>query len=101
MLDKRFDEPVFVADGKLLVREIACIEDALDFMLDWPEERRGTIFETARRACSAAFDRRYPVAAARKAFSSWAKSANVLEDGTELLPWMVKPQDSQGGILHN
>ena len=71
---KRFDCPVFVRYGDKLVQQIACLEDAFDFLDEWPEDRRGTIFETARRACHAAWDGRYPIDAARKAFEGWAQA---------------------------
>jgi hypothetical protein len=80
MENKRFDRPVLVRNGSTIVQEILSLEDALYLLDDWPEIRRGTIYETARRACTAAFDGRYPADAARKAFAHWARSAKILQD---------------------
>jgi Protein of unknown function (DUF982) len=81
MIDKRFESPVFVRNGEL-IQEIAHIEDALYFLDDWPEKRRGPIYETARRACHAAFDGRYPMDAAREAFAGWARLARIIKIGS-------------------
>lgn len=96
MNDRMFDKPVFVKQGTGIVQEIACLEDALEFLYEWPKKRRGPIYETALRACQRAFDSGYPRSAARDAFAGFAKSAKILEDVTVPLPWMTK-QSSQGG----
>ncbi|TGV59899.1 DUF982 domain-containing protein, partial [Mesorhizobium sp. M2D.F.Ca.ET.160.01.1.1] len=56
MNDRMFDSPVFVKSGNSLIQEIACLEDALEFLYEWPKNRRGPIYETALRACQGAFD---------------------------------------------
>ncbi|XJO05453.1 hypothetical protein ACHMW7_24080 [Aminobacter sp. UC22_36] len=45
MSDRMFDSPVFVKSGNSLIEEIACLEDALEFLYEWPKNRRGTIYE--------------------------------------------------------
>jgi Protein of unknown function (DUF982) len=98
MINKHFENPVFVRNSDAVVQEIAQLEDALYFLEDWPEKRRGPIYETARRACMAAFDGHFPVASARKAFVGWARSANVLEgDDLKVMPWMIMPRSGRGG----
>ncbi|WP_436163446.1 DUF982 domain-containing protein [Mesorhizobium sp. LjRoot246] len=42
--------------SRTIVQEITCLDDALDFLDEWPIHRRGPIFDTARRACHRAFD---------------------------------------------
>ncbi|RWD01045.1 MAG: DUF982 domain-containing protein [Mesorhizobium sp.] len=89
MNDRMFDSPVFVKSGNSLIQEIACIEDALEFLYEWPKNRRGPIYDTALRACQKAFDSDYPRNAAREAFCGFAKSAKVLEELSAPPPWMA------------
>lgn len=98
MNDRMFDSPVFVKSGDGLIQEIACLEDALEFLYEWPQNQRGTIYETALRACRRAFDNSYPLSAARQAFGGFAKSAKIYEDVTEVLPWMVGNRGQGGGV---
>ena len=51
MAMRMFDSPVFVKAGNLIVEEIACLEDALEFLYDWPEEPRDMTYQTALEAC--------------------------------------------------
>lgn len=96
MNDRMFDNPVYVKDGESLIREIAGIDDAIDFMYEWPRHRRGPIFDTAYRACRSALDD-YPMAAAKAAFVGFAKSANIFHELAAPLPWpMVKGGESGG-----
>ena len=84
MIEKRFDRPVRVTNHLAgTVQEILSLEDALYFMDEWPEVRRGTIYTTARRACHGAWDGHYPLDAARRAFEGWARSARIL-DGVDV-----------------
>ncbi|RVC40815.1 DUF982 domain-containing protein, partial [Mesorhizobium sp. M4A.F.Ca.ET.090.04.2.1] len=45
MNDRMFDSRVYVKSGKSLIQEIACIEDALEFLYEWPKNRRGPIYD--------------------------------------------------------
>ena len=87
MNDRMFDNPVFVKGGNSLIQEIACLEDALEFLYEWPENRRGTIYEATLRACRRAFDSSYPLSAAREGFCGFAKSVNIHEEVTTTLPF--------------
>ncbi len=99
MNDRIFDNPVFVKAAEGLVQEIACLEDAFDFLDEWPRHRRGVIFETAKRACQRAFDRQVPLTVARDAFAGFARSAKILEDVSTTVPWMVGVKtDRTGGV---
>lgn len=98
MSDRMFDSPVFVKSGNSLIEEIACLEDALECLYEWPKHRRGTIYETALCACQRAFDSNYPLHAARQAFCSFAKSANILEEVSVPLPWMVGGKTGASGL---
>ena len=97
MSDRMFDSPVFVKAGKSLVEEIECLEDALEFLYEWPRKRRGSIYETALGACQKAFESDYPLSAAKQAFCGFAKSVNILEDVSTPLPWMMSAKPGQGG----
>ncbi|MER8748039.1 DUF982 domain-containing protein [Mesorhizobium sp. M1050] len=57
----------------------------MDFLNDWPEDRRDVIHEAALRACCDAYDRRKPVSVARNAFFGFAKRAAILEDATSAM----------------
>ena len=97
MFPKHFDHSVFVRNGKFIVQEIVTLEDALHLMEEWPEARRDTIFEAARRACHAAWDGRYPLDAARRAFEGWARASKILESEASVLPWLTTPRTGRGG----
>ncbi|WP_044547336.1 DUF982 domain-containing protein [Mesorhizobium japonicum] len=99
MNDRIFDNPIFVKSGSNLIQEIADLEDALEFLYDWPKERRGAIYQTALRACQRAFDSGYPLSAARQAFCGFAKSAKIHEETTSAMPWVVSGGQSQSGGL--
>lgn len=98
MNDRMFDSPVFVKSGNSLIQEIACLEDALEFLYEWPKNRRGPIYETAVRACRRAFEGDYPISAAREALVGFAKSARVVEDISVPLPWMTGAGTRGGGL---
>lgn len=97
MNDRMFDSPVFVKDGNSLIQEIASLEDALEFLYEWPQHRRGPIYRTALRACQTAFEGISAISTARQAFSSFAKSCDILEDVSIPLPWMAGPNHGHGG----
>lgn len=64
-----FSSPVFVKRATYIVQEIASLADAIDFLNEWPDDRRDLIHEAALRACYDAYDGRKPVSAARNAFA--------------------------------
>ncbi|WFP74991.1 DUF982 domain-containing protein [Mesorhizobium sp. WSM4906] len=99
MNDRMFDSPVFVKNGNNLIQEIACLEDALEFLYEWPKNRRGTIYETTLRACQRAFDSSFPLTAARDAFCGFAKSVKIHEDVSVTLPWMAGRGNRGGGVV--
>jgi hypothetical protein len=98
MNDRMFDSAVFVKSGNSLIQEIACLEDALEFLYEWPKDRRGPIHQTALRACQRAFDSDYPLSAARDAFRGFAKAARILEEVSMTIPWMRRKGGQGGGV---
>lgn len=97
MNDRMFDSPVFVKNGNSLIQEIACLEDALEFLYEWPKARRTPIYQTAVRACQQAFQSDYPLSYAKSAFEGFARSARILEVVEAPLPWMAGAKSGQGG----
>jgi len=99
MSERTFDNPVFVRAAEGLIQEIACLDDALDFLDEWPEHRRGVIYETAKRACHRAFDGFVPLKVARDAFAGFARSVKILEDVSAAIPWTAGANTGQAGGL--
>lgn len=99
MSARTFDSPVFVRAAEGLIQEIACLDDAFDFLDAWPEHRRGVIYETAQRACCRAFDGLIPLKIARDAIAGFARSVNILEDVVTPMPWMaIAKAGETGGV---
>ena len=92
-----FDSPVYVKAGNSVIEDIGCLEDALEFLYEWPEDRRGVIYNTALRACHSVVERNFPLSSAREAFAGFAKSAGILEKVDTLLPWNIPLQHGRGG----
>lgn len=46
-----FSSPIFVKRATYLVQEIASLADAIEFLDEWPADRRDQAHETALRAC--------------------------------------------------
>lgn len=45
-----FSSPLFVRRATHIIQEIAGLADAIDFLNEWPEDRRDLIHEAALRA---------------------------------------------------
>lgn len=97
MNERMFDRPVFVKAGGGIIQEVACLEDALEFLYEWPKSRRTPIYHTAVRACQRAFQADYPLSFARSAFEGFARSAKILEDVAAPLHWMQSRNSGHGG----
>ena len=98
MNDRMFDNPVFVKQGTGIIQEIACLEDALEFLYEWPKKRRGPIHHTALHACQKVYESDYPLSAAKQAFIGFAKSAKILEEVSTPLPWMTADAGRGGNL---
>ncbi|MER9868593.1 DUF982 domain-containing protein [Mesorhizobium sp. M0136] len=97
MSERTFESPVFVRAAEGLIQEIACLEDAFDFLDEWPKHRRGVIYETAKRACHRAYDGLIPLIVARDAFAGFARSVKILEDVATAMPWVAAAQSGETG----
>ncbi|CDX57571.1 hypothetical protein MPL1032_220060 [Mesorhizobium plurifarium] len=80
MKAQAFGSPIFVKRAAYVVQEIANLEDAIDFLDEWPEDRRDLIHETALKACCDAYGGHKPLSAARAAFYGFAVDCR-LQDG--------------------
>ncbi|MER8394980.1 DUF982 domain-containing protein [Mesorhizobium sp. M1340] len=78
------------------MQEIARPADAIDFLNEWPEDRRDRIHEAALRACFDAYNGRKPASAARKSFFRFAKQVVILEDATSAMQWLAACMSGSG-----
>jgi hypothetical protein len=67
MKDRLFVQPVFVKVNAYISREIASLMDALDYLEEWPEERRDLMHETVVQAGYDVFEGRKPLETFEKA----------------------------------
>ncbi|PBB40097.1 hypothetical protein CK222_30105 [Mesorhizobium sp. WSM3866] len=52
---KAFSNPLFVKRSTHIIQEIAGLADAIDFLNEWPEDRRDMIHEVALRGAMLEF----------------------------------------------
>ncbi|MER9769914.1 DUF982 domain-containing protein [Mesorhizobium sp. M0189] len=84
-----FSSPLFVRRAAHIVQEIARPADAIDFLNEWPEDRRDRIHEAALRACFDAYNGRKPASAARKSFSALRNRSSY---------WKMQPPRCNGSL---
>jgi hypothetical protein len=89
-----FKQPVYVRDDGYSIREIGCVMDAIEFLEEWPIERRGLLHAAACDTCYSAYDGRKSVEAAHKSFMTWARRVGVIEDVPAAPSWMTGPKIS-------
>ncbi|RNJ42628.1 hypothetical protein B5V01_03705 [Mesorhizobium erdmanii] len=98
MSSEAFSSPLFVKRAAYIVQEIVSPADAVDFLNEWPEDRRDLIHEAALRACYDAYDGRKPVSTARNAFFGFAKRVAILEDATSAMQWLAACKSGTGKV---
>jgi len=86
-----FANPVYLKDGKYLIREISNVIDAIEFLEEWPEKSRDVLHEAALRTCVMAHDGLKPIKVARDAIRAFGKKKGILEKEPAVKPWMIKP----------
>jgi hypothetical protein len=59
--------------------DIEDLEQALQFLRDWPVDRRGPVYQAAYNACTAARDGYLTVEEARKSLSGFARITGILK----------------------
>jgi hypothetical protein len=95
MNERTFTNPVLLKAG---TQKVSCLDGALDFLYDWPEDRRGISHATALRACQRALEGDYPLWFARDAFAAFAKWGKMLDDVSAPLPWMIDTSAGRGDL---
>jgi len=98
MNSRVFDRPVYLMERKALIRELTCLDDAIDLLEEWPEHDRDLVHEATLKACYMAWDGHKPLKVARDAIRSFAKRKGILVKAPSVLPWMINP-GSGGGRL--
>lgn len=95
---KTFDRPVYLKEGKYLVREITSLEDAIDFLDEWPEKDRDLMHEVALKTCFMAHDGHKPLKVARDAIRAFGKRKGILVKAPSVQPWMVRSVSGGGRV---
>jgi hypothetical protein len=93
-----FSSPIFVRRATVIVQEIAGLADAMEFLDEWPQDRRDLIHQTALRTCFDAHDGYKPIGAAHNAFLGFAKRAGILEDPTSARQWIAACNSGSGKV---
>jgi len=87
-----FKQPIFVRDDGFVLRKIECVMDAIEFLEEWPVEKRGLLHAAACETCYSAYDGRKSVEAAHKTFTTWARRVRIIEDVPLAPSWMTGPK---------
>lgn len=95
---KLFDRPVYLQERKDLIREITTLDDAIDFLQEWPERQRDVIHDATLKTCYMAHDGHKPLRVARDAIRAFGKKKGILVKAPEVLPWMVKTGSGGGRV---
>lgn len=92
MDDGAFGKPIYLKDGKYLIREIASVEDAIYFLEEWPDEKRDALHDIALKTCFLAHDGHKPAKVARDAMRAFGAKKGILVKEPAVQPWMITPQ---------
>ncbi|WP_411033860.1 DUF982 domain-containing protein [Shinella sp. BYT-45] len=98
MISKMFDRPVYLKEGRSLVREISSVDDAIDYLENWPERERDVTHDATLKTCHMAHDGHKPLRVARDAIRAFAKKKGVLVKEPAVQPWMIKPSSASGRV---
>lgn len=97
MQKRMFLEPVCMASARDPAGcEIEDLEQALQFLREWPVNRRGPVYDAANNACSAARDGYLGVEEARKSLSGFARIMGISRQRTRPVP--VATASTSGSI---
>lgn len=73
-----FVEPVCLNSREASVNDIGDVEQALQFLRDWPIDRRGPVYQAAYNACTAAREGYLTAEEARRSLSGFARITGIL-----------------------
>jgi hypothetical protein len=98
MASTHFTHPIYVRN-RHFIQEVTTLDEAFDFLDDWPEERRDVVYDTAVKACREAYSGQIPMGAAQETFRRFAKKKGILCDLEDLPICLMKPsgRDLRGG----
>ena len=97
-MNTNFDRPIYLKEREGLVRAIFSLADAIDFLEDWPENRRDLVHEAALKTCYMAHDGHKPLEVARDAIRAFGNKKGILMKRPEVQPWMIKTPTGGGRI---
>ncbi|MGR9355163.1 DUF982 domain-containing protein [Rhizobium leguminosarum] len=66
------------------IDEVTNLEEVVDYLENWPEERRGLAHETLLKACREAAAGRFPLSAVGENFRRFVKKADMLAETHEV-----------------
>lgn len=94
-----FDRPVYLKERKELVREITCLEDAIDFLEEWSQRDRDIAYDATLKTCYMAWDGHKPIGVARDAIRSFGKMKGILMKSPGVQPWMIRSRSGGGRVF--
>lgn len=87
-----FDRPVY-AQRKYFVQEITGLDEAFDFLDEWPLEKRDVAYKAVIRACREAASGQRPVFAAREDLTRFLKRNGKLASIDDMPPYLRSRTD--------
>ncbi|KPH04952.1 DUF982 domain-containing protein (plasmid) [Rhizobium acidisoli] len=75
----QFNRAICVQRG-YLIEDVKTLDDVLEYLESWPQERRGLAYETLYKACREAAAGRFPVSAVAENFRRFLKKADMLAE---------------------
>jgi hypothetical protein len=97
MARMRFDRPIYLK-RKHYIQELTTLDEAFDFLEEWPEDRRDLVYEMVLKACREAYVGAFPISAASETFERFAKRAGILSSAEEMPPlWWFDKAGNHGG----
>ncbi|MGZ2487287.1 hypothetical protein ACVITL_005872 [Rhizobium pisi] len=79
----QFDRAVCVQRAHF-IDEVTTLDKVLEYLENWPQERRGLAYETLFKACRDATAGRFPVSAVGENFRRFVKKADMLVETHEV-----------------
>ncbi|MGX5842913.1 DUF982 domain-containing protein [Mesorhizobium sp. ArgA1] len=100
MDDLRLQIPVAIAVGAGFKRNIATLAEMHNFLKEWPQARRGKIYDTALRACEKARAGHLTKDQARRAFTAFAETAGIAWTGIDPVTALRLAKAGTGRLRH-
>lgn len=71
---------IWIKGGEFSLRDIASVPDAVDFLEEWPLDKRDPFFYLAENALQGAINGSIPIDQARDAFETFCDEAGILAE---------------------